>query len=137
MLALLVLRFGILVSLVLLGSGSVALLPVIFLAIFGYGYAIIRISDVRSEGYLAAVLMDLGRYGDLMFSVIIASMTLWLPSGFNLTTFSFLPAGLPTCMRTTTCGFCARWLQSTSPATAWTGGRRVSSASPAPSSAAP
>ena len=70
MLALLVLRFGILVSLVLLGSGSVALLPVIFLAIFGYGYAIIRISDVRSEGYLAAVPMDLGRYGDLMFSLM-------------------------------------------------------------------
>lgn len=34
--------------------------------------------------------MDLGRYGDCMINVIIASMILWFPSGFNLTMFTFL-----------------------------------------------
>jgi len=43
-----------------------------------------------AEGYIEAVPMDLGRYGDCMINVIIASMILWFPSGFNLTMFTFL-----------------------------------------------
>jgi len=43
-----------------------------------------------AEGYLEAVPMDLGRYGDCMINIIIASMILWFPSGFNLTMFTFL-----------------------------------------------
>jgi len=43
-----------------------------------------------AEGYMEAVPMDLGRYGDCMINVIIASMILWFPSGFNLTMFTFL-----------------------------------------------
>jgi len=43
-----------------------------------------------AEGYMEAVPMDLGRYGDCMINVIIASMILWFPSGFNMTMFTFL-----------------------------------------------
>jgi len=43
-----------------------------------------------AEGYMEAVPMDLGRYGDCMINVIIASMILWFPSGFNMIMFSFL-----------------------------------------------
>ena len=69
---------------------SVAHLPVLSLAVFEYGYAVIRINDVRAKGDLAEVPMDLRRYGDLMLSVIIASMTRCSASGFNMTMFSFL-----------------------------------------------
>ncbi len=43
-----------------------------------------------AEGYLEAVPMDLGRYGDIMIIVILVSMILWFPSGFNMTMFTFL-----------------------------------------------
>ena len=37
---------------------------------FWCSYAVIRINNVRSEGYLAVVPTDLGRYGGLMFSLM-------------------------------------------------------------------
>jgi len=49
-----------------------------------------ELNGMSAEGYMEAVPMDLGRYGDCMINVIIASMILWFPSGFNLTMFTFL-----------------------------------------------
>jgi hypothetical protein len=49
-----------------------------------------ELKGTSAEGYMQPVAMDLGRYGDCMINVIIASMILWFPSGFNLTMFTFL-----------------------------------------------
>jgi len=50
-------------------------------------------SDIQgssAEGYLEAIPMDLGRYGDLMINAIIAVLIFFFPGGFNLTMFLFL-----------------------------------------------
>jgi len=48
----------------------------------------IKLSD--AEDYLEAVPMDLGRYGDIMINVIVASLILWFPGGFTFRIFGFL-----------------------------------------------
>jgi len=49
-----------------------------------------EITGHSAEGYLEAVPMDLGRYGDLMINVIVCALILFFPGGFNLTMFLFL-----------------------------------------------
>lgn len=43
-----------------------------------------------AEEHLEAVPMDLGRYGDIIINVIVASLILWFPGGFTLQIFMFL-----------------------------------------------